>query len=346
VEGEQGVARGEGADVEGMSRVQDLFAANEVFLDKVHRECTAEAMDKLDSKREALVRIIADEVLPLLAAFNEAAVDAAASGARKKAARRAVLSYDSVNNAVWIRGATLDALQAFSDLARKGEDDAEKGGVKLLHPRDRNGRLVGDCVSTRAAEAALSEYREACDETAAAVRAVLRSVLHVHMLQGPLRLLVGSRWVTCFDGMSWHAGVRELSARISERLADVINAITFCIVAKALTQHLAEAHRKQWTLPVLCSRQPAEVEDQGALQHLAIEGMMPYWMDPSAGSHDSADSGGDCRNKVVANDIDIDKMVVLTGPNTAGEVTCCAVARLQDTARDVSGAHLAAHAPS
>ena len=202
VEGEQGLARGEGADVEGMSRVQDLVAANEVFVDKVHRECTAEAMDKLDSKREALVRIIADEVLPLLAAFNAAAVDAVASGARKKAARRAVLSYDSVNNAVWIRGATLDALQAFSDSARKGEDDAEECDVKLLHPRDRNGRLVGDCVSTRAAEAALSEYREACDEAAAAVRAVLRSVLHVHMSQAPLRLLVGDRWVSCFDGMS------------------------------------------------------------------------------------------------------------------------------------------------
>lgn len=97
---------------------------------------------------------------------------------------------------------------------------------------------------------------------------------------------------------------------------------------------------------MLCSRQPADVKAQGALQHLAIEGMMPYWMDPSAGHHDSADSGGDCRNKVVANDIDIDKMVVLTGPNTAGEVTCFATATQQDTAREVSDARPAARTPS
>lgn len=175
-EGKQAVVREDGADVEGMSRVHDLFAANEVFLDKVHRKCTAEAMDKLDVKRETLLRVISEEVLPLLAAFNAAGLESAASGARKRAARRAVLSHDSVNNAVWIRGAPLEALQAFADSARARELDALPGDIKFVHPRDRNGRLVSDCVSSRAAEAALGEYREACEEAAAAVRAVLRSV--------------------------------------------------------------------------------------------------------------------------------------------------------------------------
>ena len=55
-------------------------------------------------------------------------------------------------------------------------------------------------MSTSNAEKALADYRGACEEAAAAVRAVLR----------------------------------ELSGRISLRMGDVINAITFCTIAKVM----------------------------------------------------------------------------------------------------------------
>lgn len=114
----------------------------------------------------------------------------------------------------------------------------------------------------------------------------------------------------------------ELSGRVGERLGDVINAITFCVIAKALTQHLAEARRKQWTLPTRCGRgalgrEEAEAEAAVEEAELVIEGMMPYWMDPSSVGLDAL-GGGARAGSVVPNDISIDRMVVLTGPNTAG----------------------------
>jgi hypothetical protein len=121
-------------------------------------------------------------------------------------------------------------------------------------------------------------------------------------------------------------GASELSGRVGERMGDVINAITFCVIAKALTQHLAEAHRKQWSLPTRCGqgapgRQEEAVETEDEAE-LVIEGMMPYWMDPSAAGLDALGGGGGARaGSVVPNDISIDRMVVLTGPNTAGDVS-------------------------
>jgi len=87
--------------------------------------------------------------------------------------------HDSVNKAVWIRGAALGAMQAVADARAQ---DQGGGGCRVVHPRDRNGRAVSDCLSTAAAEAALAEYRDACDLAAAAVRAVLRCVLLLLLL--------------------------------------------------------------------------------------------------------------------------------------------------------------------
>jgi len=173
-ESDEGAEGAGGDDVEGMSRVQDLVAANEGFVDRVQRRCTAAAMDQLDAKRQALLDVFAGEVLPLVAAFNAATSSTATEGTRRRAGRRAAVCHDSVNKAVWIRGAALGAMQAVADARAQ---DQGGGGCRVVHPRDRNGRAVSDCLSTAAAEAALAEYRDACDLAAAAVRAVLRCVL-------------------------------------------------------------------------------------------------------------------------------------------------------------------------
>ena len=105
--------------------------------------------------------------------------------------------------------------------------------------------------------------------------------------------------------------------------------------------HLREAQRKQWchptrVLPATPGRgrnaagqaaEAAEGAGAGAERGgagaigvdggagaggvaMELEGLMPYWMDVAA-------SGGGQR--VVRNDITLDAMVVLTGPNTAGK---------------------------
>ena len=174
-ESDEGAEGAGGDDVEGMSRVQDLVAANEGFVDRVQRRCTAAAMDQLDAKRQALLDVFAGEVLPLVAAFNAATSSTATEGTRRRAGRRAAVCHDSVNKAVWIRGAALGAMQKVAEVADLDLDHRDVG--RVVHPRDRNGRVVSDCLSTYAAEAALAEYRDACDLAAAAVRAVLRCVL-------------------------------------------------------------------------------------------------------------------------------------------------------------------------
>jgi hypothetical protein len=180
------------SDIPGMAKVQDLIAANEGFVGKVQRRCTPAAMDKLDEKRKALVRVVEEEVLPLIEAYNAAlaAKSQAAAGGRKTKGKASVI-HDSVNNAIWVRGVSTEALQVFV---------SRDALTQVVNPRDRNGRAVGDSVSTSNAEKALADYRGACEEAAAAVRAVLR----------------------------------ELSGRISLRMGDVINAITFCTIAKVM----------------------------------------------------------------------------------------------------------------
>ena len=145
-----------------------------------------------DEKRKALVRVVEEEVLPLIEAYNAAlaAKSQAAAGGRKTKGKASVI-HDSVNNAIWVRGVTTEALQVFV---------SRDALTQVVNPRDRNGRAVGDSVSTSNAEKALADYRGACEEAAAAVRAVLR----------------------------------ELSGRISLRMGDVINAITFCTIAKVM----------------------------------------------------------------------------------------------------------------
>jgi ribosomal protein S6E (S10) len=186
------------SDIPGMAKVQDLLAANEGFVGKVQRRCTPAAMDKLDEKRKALVRVVEEEVLPLIEAYNAAAAaksQAAAVGRKTKG--KASVIHDSVNNAIWVRGVSTEALQVFVSHL---EASAQRPHTQVVNPRDRNGRTVGDSVSTSNAEKALADYRGACEEAAAAVRAVLRG----------------------------------LSGRISLRMGDVINAITFCTIAKVM----------------------------------------------------------------------------------------------------------------
>ena len=89
--------------------------------------------------------------------------------------------------------------------------------------------------------------------------------------------------------------------------SQVINAVTFCQVSKALCSHV-EAVGQQW-----CTAETGAVDENPTIE---MEGAVPFWID----------SGG------VANDITLDGMMILTGPNTAGKSTVmrtvCGVALL------------------
>lgn len=52
----------------------------------------------------------------------------------------------------------------------------EKEGAGLLHPRDRNGRVMADRYASAALEDALEDFRAACAAAAAAMRACLRQL--------------------------------------------------------------------------------------------------------------------------------------------------------------------------
>lgn len=111
--------------------------------------------------------------------------------------------------------------------------------------------------------------------------------------------------------MPWDQAVKEalrsLSQRVSPHMAEVVVASTLCLVSKALTLHVTEGARRDWTLP----DQPHD-RDEGPVE---IEGMRPYWLPQG-----------------VCNDLTTDGLVVLTGPNTSGKSTVarslCAVALL------------------
>lgn len=84
--GKSAVGEGGGggaSDVQGMGRVMEFFGGNEVFGDMVQRRCAEEAMDRLDARREQVVRVVEEHVLPLINAYNAATAakaDAAGGG--------------------------------------------------------------------------------------------------------------------------------------------------------------------------------------------------------------------------------------------------------------------------
>ena len=76
------------------------------------------------------------------------------------------------------------------------------------------------------------------------------------------------------------------------------------IVGRALMEHVDEARSRGWCVPEL-----EEVPEGGRPQgppRLKVEGMWPYWKDKLA-------------QDTVRNDLVLDRIILLTGPNMAGK---------------------------
>ena len=86
-------------------------------------------------------------------------------------------------------------------------------------------------------------------------------------------------------------------------LADLGGAIEFNNISSSLEAHVREAARRGWAQPHQLAP-PAEEEEKEAQQGretLSIKDMWPYWLD-----------GGSL--STVHNTLDLDSMVILTGP--------------------------------
>lgn len=112
--------------------------------------------------------------------------------------------------------------------------------------------------------------------------------------------------------------LRRLAAELQGSISHLRGAITLGIIASALDSHVTQAIQSNWVMPVQLTKQDASSE--GPTFHaMEVEGMWPYWMD---GRDDST----------VRNDLTLNSMVILTGPNMAGKSSImrslCSVALL------------------
>lgn len=164
--------------------------------------------------------------------------------------------------------------------------------VGLINPKDRNGRVESSVFSTPDLEVAHDSYRRACSVYRDAVRTQLR----------------------------------ELAVALSPHTSSLVTASMFGVIAVALDGHVREALRRGWTMPHLLQdsqswSQNGELYTAGK-RCLHIRDMWPYWL----GGPGGVDVG------VVKNSLNLEGMVMLTGPNMAGKSTIlrstCAVALL------------------
>ena len=145
-----------------------LVRANEEKLrNRVRREQVSGQLDAVDSARAAYELAISRDLVPIA----KAALRGTGASSSSDVALRSCFAYDIHNNAFWLKTKALKVGNVCAEAKALGHDVSA-----LEHPRDRNGKSVGDRWSTQAVEAAAIVYRIAVTEASQAIRDRLRSL--------------------------------------------------------------------------------------------------------------------------------------------------------------------------
>jgi hypothetical protein len=291
--------------------LQQLLGANQAtFYGKIRKE----SMPAEYAEVAACTNRVIDEAMALLNSAIAAAAAAAAAGggggakpvtttssSSPSAARQQPrLSYDVANNSIWLKLPNKSLLPLVSTTATSTSSDDDARVVR--HPKDRNGRTDTSSYSTDALDRALNDYRRAVDIAEKKVRIVLQDL------------------------------AAELGSKYQNEL---VTASMFAVIAAGLDAHVREGRRKGWNLPHLNNNNKSNGwrdDDSSSMMMspspslssssstscphstsspLVIKGMWPYWMDDK----------GVNPGQVVRNDVRMEGMFLLTGPNMAGKST-------------------------
>jgi len=284
--------------------LQQLLGANQAtFYGKIRKE----SMPAEVAEVVACTNRVIDEAMALLNSAIAAAagggggakpVTTTSSSSSSAARQQPRLSYDVANNSVWLKLPNKSLLPLVNTAATSTSSGDDARVVR--HPKDRNGRTDTSSYSTDALDQALNDYRRAVDIAEKKVRIILQ----------------------------------ELAAELgSEYQNELVTASMFAVIAAGLDAHVREGRRKGWNLPHLNNNKSDGWKDDDSSSMvspssslssssstscphstsspLVIKGMWPYWMDDK----------GVNPGQVVRNDVRMEGMFLLTGPNMAGKST-------------------------
>ncbi|KAI8560747.1 hypothetical protein RHMOL_Rhmol04G0280500 [Rhododendron molle] len=101
--------------------------------------------------------------------------------------------------------------------------------------------------------------------------------------------------------------LRTLSAELQSKINILVFASMLLVIAKALFAHVSEGRRRKWVFPTLSPlHQSKDGETSEVAGGMKIIGLSPYWFDVAQGS-------------AVQNTVDMQSLVLLTGPNGGGK---------------------------
>ncbi|KAI8471333.1 MAG: hypothetical protein J3K34DRAFT_507122 [Monoraphidium minutum] len=270
----------------------------------------AEVQSQLDGFAAELAAPWAD-----LVARGELRRPGAAAGARKLGGRRAEPHFvaDGASGRVWLR------VPLYSQLKHEFDPVFKRLGLHRAEPaKSKCPRGGGPCFTAPRLDAASASWGAAAEAAGAAARARLQE------LAGEVAPLLPA------------VGLAAGSSILLQVFVDFA----------ALMLHVGHGLSLGWAHPDLTGPGrapsapaggvsdgsasdglPAAGSGSGGSRALVLRGVWPYWMDRRGGTADGEGGRG-----VVANDVELDGMALLTGPNMAGKSTAlrtiCAAALL------------------
>ncbi|XP_021607248.1 DNA mismatch repair protein MSH1, mitochondrial isoform X1 [Manihot esculenta] len=102
--------------------------------------------------------------------------------------------------------------------------------------------------------------------------------------------------------------LRGLSAELQSKINILVFAAMLLVIAKALFAHVSEGRRRKWVFPTLCRFNKLKVDAKSldGANRMKLIGLSPYWLEAAEGS-------------AVQNTVDMQSLVLLTGPNGGGK---------------------------